>query len=268
MNFRKVLFWGYIAILFPGLLFMLPAAAREKGIPIQPITPGTSELLSNLQVETKKLMTKADASASDLKKIYKQIDKIGCAQSQKEDCTKMYREMRRKYVKYLDAINTSLPAFEAHFSKTLNAFEKNLKNFRRKTSVKELWEQISGKTVKNIAIRPARRGLRMVRILSSFYRTLTMASRSGAHINQYTTLYEDLKNAEPILKLIRQEIQTQKVYASIPAQFSEVNFEKDREIFKKIQSEIFGEEDDGPIISEPSEKEPTTPGKPDWSNRP
>jgi hypothetical protein len=95
-----------------------------------------------------------------------------------------------------------------------------------------------------------------------------MASRSGAHINQYTTLYEDLKNAEPILKLIRQEIQTQKVYASIPAQFSEVNFEKDREIFKKIQSEIFGEEDDGPVISEPSEKEPDAPGRPDWSNRP
>ena len=107
----------------------------------------------------------------------------------------------------------------------------------------------------------------MVRMLSSFYRTLTMASRSGSHINFYTTLYEDLKNAEPILKLIRQEIQAQKVYASIPSQFSEVNFKKDREIFKRIQNEIFGEENEMSVAPLPS-SQPASPRKPDWSNRP
>ena len=121
--------------------------------------------------------------------------------------------------------------------------------------------------MKRITIRPARRGLRMARFLSSFLETLTLSSRSGAHINYYTTLYEDLKNAEPILKLIRQEIQIQKVYATIPAQFAEVTFEKDREIFKRIQNEIFGEEDEIPVAPLPSTR-PVASGKPGWSQRP
>jgi len=267
INFWKLIFCGCFIVLFQGFLFLVPVTARENGIPIQPITPGTSELLNNLQQETKKLMNKAEASASNLKKVYQQIDKVGCTQSQKEDCRKMYREMRKKYIEYLDAINSSLPSFESQFRKTIISFESNLKNYRRKTTVKDLWNQVSGKTVKRIAIEPARRGLRMVRILSSFYRTLTMASRSGAHINSYTTLYEDLKNAEPILKLIRQEILTQKVYASIPTQFSEANFEKDRELFKRIQRDIFGEENETTVTPLPSAKS-AAPKKPDWSNRP
>jgi len=267
MIFRKSVFWGYLPIFFIGCLSILPAGAREKSIPITPITPGTSELFRNLQIETKKLMNKADGSASDIKKISKQMDKIGCSQSQREDCTKMNREMRKKYVEYLEAIDSSLPKFESLFKKTLFAFEKNLKSYRRKTSVKDLWEQVSGNTVKNIAAQPARRTSRMVRIFSVFLKRRTLASRSGAHINTYTNFYEDLKNTEPILKLIRQEILMQKVYAAIPPQFVEVDFEKDREVFKRIQSEIFGDEDEIPVAPLPSTG-PTVSGKPDWSERP